>query len=226
MIRLAAALWIGLVWIPAAGAEELERLESRVPILEEEVREACANERAGDARAALAYLSYNRAVALTQELNREVAKVNRFLDSPEELAYHQLEDDLSEARQASRQKYRQQLDTDVQTLDWMRLQSHTARPYSESMLDQQREKVKQEKRKLDYYERSSIVAPTIMTEGQMRRLLAIKIDAAMKQLKQMAVLGRKLDAASSRAWGCWVTATNAGRPSEGLSAYKQPGNAY
>ncbi len=227
MNRLATALCVGLYWATAAAAEDVERLESRVPILEEEIREACANERAGEARAALAYLSFNRAVALTTELNREVAKVNRFLDSPEELAYRQLEEDLAQAREASRRKFWAQLDIDVQQLDWMRMQNGTDRPFSDEMIERQRQKVKQAKRMLDYYSRSDVVAQSLMTPDQMRRLLAIKIDAALKQLKQMAALGRKLDAASSRAWGCWVTATNSGHPADGgLAAFRPPGTAY
>jgi hypothetical protein len=210
-IRLATALCLGFAWVPTAAAEEIERLESRVPVLEEEVREACANERAGEARASLAYLTYNRAQALTQDLNREIAKLNRFLDSPEELAYRQLEEDLAQAREASRQKSRVQLDLDVQALDWMRLQAGTDRPYPQYMIDRQREKVKRAKRLLDYYSRNDAIVQAMMTPDQLRKLLSVKIGSALRQLKQMSALGRKLDAASSRAWGCWVTATNAGK---------------
>ena len=212
MNQLAKALCIGLSWLPCAGAaEELDRLESRLPVLEEEVREACANERTGEARASLAYLTYNRANALIEELNREVAKVNRFLDSPEELAYRQLGEDLARAREASRRRSRAQLDLDVRALDWMRLQAGTSHPYPPSTIDRQREKVKQAKRTLDYYSRSDAIVESVMTSEDLRRLLAIKIDSAMKRLKEMTALGRRFDAASSRAWGCWVTATNSGK---------------
>jgi hypothetical protein len=209
--RLAAALCIGLAWACDAYAEDLDRLESRVPVLEEQVREACANERSGEARASLAYLSYSRAVALTQDLNREMARLNRFLDSPEELAYRQLVEDLDHARAASREKSRVQLDIDVQTLSWMRLQRETDRPYPEAMIDRQRLKVKHAKRLVDYYERSDAIVQSIMTPTELRKILSVRIGTALKQLHQMAALGRKLDAASSRAWGCFSTATNSGK---------------
>jgi hypothetical protein len=48
----------------------------------------------------------------------------------------------------------------------------------------------------------------------MRRLLAVKLDEAIKRMKQITALGRRFDAASSRAWGCWVTATNSGKMAE------------
>jgi hypothetical protein len=192
-------------------AEEVERLESRLPVLEEEVREACANERAGEARAALAYLTYARASSLTDELNREVAKVYTFLDSPEELAYRQLVEDLGKAREVSRVKYRNQLDLHVQQLDWMRLQVDSERPYSEGQMEEQRQRVKRSKRLLDYFSRADAIVDTVMPPEQMRKLLAIKIDSAMRRMKQMGAIGRRLDAASSRAWGCLVTATNSGR---------------
>lgn len=227
MVRLGLRLGLLLAWPVVAFAEDLERLESRLPILEEQVRMACTDERAGSARAALAYLSYSRATALTADLNREMAEVNRFLDSPEELAYRQLTEDLSKAREGSRLKFRAQLDVDVQLLDWMRLQERTDRPYSREAMDRQRDKVRQSKRTLDYYTRSDVVAESLMTPAQMRKLLAIKIDQATRRMRQIAALARRFDAASSKAWGCWVTATNSGKQIVGsaLGATEPTGGA-
>jgi hypothetical protein len=194
-----------------ARAIDIERLESRVPVLEEEVLEACANERPGEARASLAYLSYNRANSLREQLDREVAAVDRILDGPEELVQRQLELDYARAREASRLRSLALLEFEVRRLDWIRLRSDGEEPPE---LEEQRERVRKAKRLHDYYTRRDAVSRGVIAPEQMRKLLSVKIETALGRLRQLSALGRRLDAAASRAWGCWTTATNSGKPVE------------
>lgn len=202
--------------LPHAWGEAYSSLEEKLGIVELETELACEKESVGDARAALAYLAYSRAKSLGEQVAREVGELHRFLDSPEEIAQRQIQEDLLKARARNRSLAATTLSDEVWAWEYLKLRQRLGYANSHAV-EAQRQRIREAKQTVDFYERSDAIREKIFPQEQLRQLTALRVQDAIKSLKTLNAIGRRADLATGRAWGCWSVAAGKARSAESVA---------